>query len=72
MAEEIKVETGIPAPPRRKYPYLYALNPGESVLVRPDSRMLLKASIQYVSHRYGRALSMRTQPDGSVRVWRIK
>ena len=78
-----KIEHGIPVPPvtrvllgpkRRKYP-LNELAVGTSFLTEPGERGVVGASSAYshVMRKKGETVrfSVRKQPDGRYRVWRV-
>ncbi len=78
---ENKIEKNIPVTSRSKYPFP-EMNVGDSFLVPADSsgaRVNERATSPIVSgaarawgHTRGRKFSVRKQPCGGYRVWRVK
>jgi hypothetical protein len=70
---ETVIQRGIPAPQeaRNDYSVLRRLGPGDSVVFTDCNPAGLRATIGYYQRRYNIRLTMRTQPDGSRRVWRV-
>jgi len=69
----MEIINGAPKSTRTRYWALYALQPNQSVLYGPGeySRGGLRASITHAQHAYRRRFTVRTQPDGGIRVWRL-
>lgn len=71
-----EIEKGVPIPPQakgiRKYP-LPNMEPGDSFAVSMKDKGSFHSSIQKWKERHPeQKWTSRTQPDGSLRVWRIE
>ncbi len=73
MTPVFETNVPLPRPIIVKYDFLDPLLPGESVhITEPINRASLKSCIQFRQVRYGKKFSLRVQPDGSIRVWRVR
>lgn len=70
------IDKQVPLAPRnvgggRAHEELDRMEVGDSVLYSADVKARIAASANYRRLRYGKKFARRTQPDGSVRVWRV-
>lgn len=72
-----KIDKNVPLPksksgPERKYPFA-EMEIGDSFLVEAKNRHLAqRSSYMYNKNHQPKRIMCRTQPDGSLRVWRVK
>lgn len=71
-----EIEKGIPVPTQNKGMRIYpfpTMEVGDSFLVADGGRnRAMSALVRYKQHNAGRRFTVRTQPDGSLRIWRIE
>lgn len=67
------IQSDISAPEEARYDYtvLRRLEVGDSVVFKDCNPAGLRSTIGYYQRRYNTRLTMRTQPDGGRRVWRV-
>lgn len=67
------IQHDLPIPGRgNRYEAVYALGVKDSVVLTDYLVSTLRSTITYIQKRYDRRLTVRTQPDGTIRVWRVK
>jgi hypothetical protein len=66
---DIKIER-IPIPSRRRYPYP-AMAVGDSFTAPAPQARSVRATASDFGRRHGWRFTVQSQPDGSVRVWRV-
>lgn len=75
MTEQFKIEAGIPIPKgralREKYP-LGEMEVGDSFEAPADQRSYIDQAKSRMKQRTGKEFTCRRQPNGKVRIWRIK
>jgi hypothetical protein len=68
------IEQGVPVPPKmlRKYPFIYEIQAGESVLIPLTTNLSsLRSIMSGLQRRDGKKFTLRTLADG-YRIWRLK
>lgn len=71
-----EIEKGIPIPQQNKGVRIYpfpTMEVGDSFLVLDGGRnKAVSALVRFKKHNATRKFTVRTQPDGSLRIWRIE
>ncbi len=68
---QLRIQRSVPAPTvreRNRYP-IREMKVGDSFVIPPQR--VPRGTINGLGRRYKMKLATRTQPDGSVRVWRV-
>jgi hypothetical protein len=71
MKEPLKIEKGIPLPPRMRYPF-DQMAVGDSIVVPANEYKRARMSATNYAIRNDALFSSRQLEDGTARIWRVK